>query len=212
MQRTNCSCLVKRFTHSKIALARSFHNKEFNCPQTRVDLEGWVIKFKLSNNVKVIIALILGMVIRAGAFWYLSSTDRGAELRSAGKQVESATKPARDAVRQNLSTLDLNPQEIREELARTGQIVRRKTREAGQAISDAASDTRITATIKGKLVADRDLSALSVSVSTTGGVVTLSGAVSSAEQVGRVMNLALETEGVREVISTLQLKAPAGKK
>ena len=67
----------------------------------------------------------------------------------------------------------MRPEDIKEDLARGGQIVRRKAREAGQAIADATADARITTAIKGKLLANRDLSALSISVNTTGGVVTL---------------------------------------
>ena len=79
--------------------------------------------------------------------------------------------------------------------------------EAGHAIADATADARITAAIKAKLVASRDLSALNISVNTTAGVVTLSGHVSSPENISKAMLLAMETDGVREVISTLQVKA-----
>jgi len=97
-------------------------------------------------------------------------------------------------------------------LAKTGQVVRRKAQQAGQAIADATADARITAAIKARLMAARDLPAMSISVNTTGGVVTLSGAVSSAEEVSKAMLVTLETEGVREVISTLQVKPAAGAK
>ena len=58
----------------------------------------------------------------------------------------------------------------------------------------------------------RELSALSISVNTTAGVVTLSGFVNSTEDISKAMLLALETDGVREVISTLQVKPRAAKK
>jgi osmotically-inducible protein OsmY len=44
-------------------------------------------------------------------------------------------------------------------------------------------------------------------VNTTRGVVTLSGTVSSEAKIGKAMLLALQTEGVQEVISTLQIKS-----
>ncbi|MGQ9695827.1 MAG: BON domain-containing protein [Thermodesulfobacteriota bacterium] len=56
------------------------------------------------------------------------------------------------------------------------------------------------------LAADPDLSALSISVSTAAGRVTLSGTVGSPELIGKAVALALETEGVREVVSTLKVK------
>jgi osmotically-inducible protein OsmY len=83
--------------------------------------------------------------------------------------------------------------------------VRRKARDIGEAAADAAVDARATAAIKTKLAADPDLSALRISVSTTAGRVTLSGMVSSYEFIGKAMAMALDTEGVREVISTLQV-------
>jgi osmotically-inducible protein OsmY len=70
-------------------------------------------------------------------------------------------------------------------------------------------DARTTGTIKGKLLANRDLSAMSISVNTTSGVVTLSGAVSSPEDIGKAILLAMETDGVREVISSLQVRKVA---
>ncbi len=75
----------------------------------------------------------------------------------------------------------------------------------GEAASDATLDTRATAAIKTKLAADADLSALSISVTTTEGRVTLSGTVASPELIGKAIALALETEGVREVVSTMKI-------
>jgi osmotically-inducible protein OsmY len=103
----------------------------------------------------------------------------------------------------------LRPEDIKDELARTGRVVRRAASNAGHAIADATADARITAAIKAKLVGSRDLSALNISVNTTAGVVTLSGAVSSSEHVSKAILLAMQTEGVREVVSTLQVQPKA---
>ena len=62
------------------------------------------------------------------------------------------------------------------------------------------------------VLGNRELSALSISVNTTEGIVTLSGTVSSAEDISKAMLLAMETDGVREVISTLQVKQTQAKK
>ena len=105
--------------------------------------------------------------------------------------------------------LHLRSEDIKDELARTGQVVRREASEAGQAIADATADARITAAIKAKLLASRDLSALNISVNTTAGVVTLSGFVPSPEHISKAILLAMETDGVREVVSTLQVKPKA---
>ena len=49
-------------------------------------------------------------------------------------------------------------------------------------------------------------SAVAISVSTTDGVVTLSGSASSPENIRRAMTLAYETDGVNQVVSTLLVK------
>jgi hyperosmotically inducible protein len=99
---------------------------------------------------------------------------------------------------------------VKEDLERTGKVIRRKAREAGQAISDATADARITAAIKAKLLGSKELSALSISVNTTDGVVTLSGSVNSTEEISKAVLLAMDSEGVREVVSTLQVRQKHG--
>ena len=162
--------------------------------------------------MKAFLTLLLGIGLGAAAVWFYGTRQGKSAIRATGEQIESTTKSARDTVQEKLRVLDLRPEQVKEDLARTGQVVRRKAREAGKAIADATADARITAAIKGKLVANRDLSALSISVNTTGGVVTLSGPVSTPEDISKAMLLAMETDGVTEVVSTLQVKPPAGTK
>ena len=159
--------------------------------------------------MRVFLALVIGAVIGAAAIWFYSSKENKTAVQNAGERIENAGKSARDSIQDKLSKLNLDPKDIKDELARTGQVVRRKAKEAGHAIADATADARITAAIKAKLVADPDVSALSISVNTTDGVVTLSGTVSAPDDVSKAMLLALETDGVTQVISTLQVKAKA---
>jgi len=161
--------------------------------------------------MKIVFTLLIGIVIGAAVVWVYTTKEGRSQARSTGEQIESATKSARDTIQEKLKVLDLRSDDIKDELARTGQVVRRKAREAGQAVADATADARITAAIKGKLVANRDLSALSISVNTTGGIVTLSGTVSSPEDISKAMLVAMETDGVREVVSTLQVKSKTAK-
>jgi hyperosmotically inducible protein len=95
---------------------------------------------------------------------------------------------------------------MKDELARTGKIIREKAIQAGETIGDAAVDAGISTKIKAKLVQDAGLSAFRIDVDTNDRMVTLSGTVSSLEEIDRAMNLALETDGVRRVVSTLQIK------
>src|SRR5262245_29176338 len=156
--------------------------------------------------MKFVYVLLVGILIGAAGVWFYGTRQGKSVIQSTGDQIESATKSARDAVQEKLRVLDLKPEQVKEDLARSGQVVRRKAKEAGQAIADATADARITAAIKGKLLANRDLSALSISVNTTGGVVTLSGTVNSLDEISKAMMVAMETDGVTEVVSTVQVK------
>lgn len=164
-------------------------------------------------------ALMLGIVVGALGTWYF-----GQERESAGARKEAerrageatakasaalgqAASAAKSAISAKLEALQLRAQDVREDLARSGRVVRRKAREAGDAVTDAGRDAVITAEIKGKLAADPGLSALAIDVDTSAGRVTLSGSAPSHEAIGRATLLALETDGVREVVSTLQVKA-----
>jgi osmotically-inducible protein OsmY len=143
----------------------------------------------------LLIGLLLGILIGAGAFWFFT-----------GGRTTPAVQKTQQAMAAKLETLELRAEDIKKELAEKGRVVRRKARDLGEAAGDAARDARTTALIKGKLAADSELSALSISVATTDGRVTLAGKVSSPELIGKATALALETDGVREVVSTLQVK------
>lgn len=156
--------------------------------------------------MRTLLALIIGLALGGAAMWFYSNYRNDPRLRAAGQTVETVAKSARAAATNELQALHLRPEDIKDELARSGQVVRRAANDAGRAIADATADARVTAAIKAKLVANPDLSALSISVNTTAGIVTLSGAVSSSEHIGKAILLAIETAGVREVVSTLQIK------
>src|ERR1035438_10135533 len=156
--------------------------------------------------MKTFIVLLVGVTLGAAAVWFYSNYRDDPRMKSAEQKVENAAKTTRDAAQEKLRDLHLTSDDIKDELARTGQVVRRGASNAGHAIADATADARTTTAIKAKLVASRDLSALNISVNTTAGVVTLSGYVNSSEDIGKAILLAMETSGVREVLSTLQVK------
>ena len=156
--------------------------------------------------MRVFLALIVGIVIGGAGLWFLNTYQNNPTVHAATDGIEHAAKSAKDTMQEKLRVLDLRTNDIKDELARTGQVIRRKAGEAEKAIADATADARTTTAIKGKLLTSHDLSALSISVNTTDGVVTLSGTVPSTEAISKAMMLAMETDGVREVISTLQVK------
>jgi osmotically-inducible protein OsmY len=159
--------------------------------------------------MRTFLALVLGIALGGAVVWFYSTHRNDPRMRSAEQKVENAAKTTRDAAQDSLRILHLRTEDIKDELARTGRVVRREARVAGQAIADATADARITAAIKAKLLTSRDLSALNISVNTTAGVVTLSGSVSSAEHISKAILVAMETDGVREVVSTLQVQPKA---
>jgi len=100
----------------------------------------------------------------------------------------------------------LTPDDIRNDLARTGEVVRENAHVAGDKISDA----RIVTVIKAKYVLDRDLSAHDIHVDVADGRVSLSGTVPTADLIGKAVMLALDTSGVENVSAKLVVapKAP----
>lgn len=161
------------------------------------------------KHVKIFLALIIGIILGALGVWYFSSTQGASQAKAAGQHIQNAAASAREVVEEKLRILDLRTNDIKDELARTGQVIRRKARDAGHTIADATADARITTAVKAKLIASRELPGLGISVNTTAGIVTLSGFVGSTEQIGKAMLLTMDTDGVREVISTLQVKPKA---
>ena len=162
------------------------------------------------------ISFLAGIIVGGGGMWYVSVDEPSPRLEDVGRRVEAAAenvgetgvtaaRHARDILYAKLEALELDPGKINDEMTRTGQVVRRRTREFGQVVAEATADARITAAIKASLVRDPELSAWDISVSTSDGRVTLSGNVRSAEQIGRAVLEAYETAGVREVHSTLRV-------
>jgi hypothetical protein len=141
------------------------------------------------------IGLIVGVFLTAGTGWYFVVARNDPRVAHAW-----------DVVDARLTAWHLRGDDIRDELNRTGKVLRHQAVEFGSAMASASSDAAITGKIKAKYAIDHDLSTFSISVNTTDGRVTLAGNVRSHQQIGKAMLIALETDGVREVNSTLQVK------
>ena len=109
---------------------------------------------------------------------------------------------AREAVADKAEDWKLTPENIKEELLRTGRVVRNKAKAVGERLDDA----RIIAVIKGKYVVEKDLSTFAINVDCSDGAVKLTGSVASFELIGRAVTLALQTGGVHRVDSQLVVK------
>ncbi len=161
--------------------------------------------------------LILGLILGVGGYWLAGRMSARPAVQAVQQQVQSTTSNTlltagqtvvqlQDTAAAKLEALELQVDTINDELKQTGKVVRRKARDIGVVVADAAAEAQTTAAIKAQLVADPQLSAWDISVSTSAGVVTLAGTVASPELIGRAMLLALQTKGVTQVISTLQVK------
>jgi osmotically-inducible protein OsmY len=150
---------------------------------------------------KALLGFLLGVAVGWGGYWYVDRHQF--EVWQAKQKVLHKAEAAADSIKQRVSEVSVS--DIVEELNRTGTVIRERATKAGEVVSDVAADVRLTGAIKTKLIAEPSLSALKINVDTTAGVVTLSGTVATTNQIARAVNIALETEGVRKVVSSLQV-------
>jgi hypothetical protein len=153
---------------------------------------------------------LLGIAIGAVGYHYYNAPAADASTpapatdhRSVAERVRDGAVAARDAVAQKLSDWNLTPETIDRELRETGRVVRSKTANVGQTMSDA----RIATVINAKYTLDRDLSARTIDVDADNGRVTLRGTAASRDLIARAIGLALETDGVTTVDSELTVSA-----
>ena len=82
-----------------------------------------------------------------------------------------------------------------------------KTDQAADKIGGAADDAAITAKVKAAILAEPGLKSLSINVDTKDATVTLSGNVASDNLRDRAKQIAMSTEGVKNVVDNLTVKA-----
>ena len=152
--------------------------------------------------MKTLLVLLIGAAIGIAGYILIRGSGEP-KLERAGDKISEGADNLKDRLDENI---DLDTDKIKDELARTGKVIRKKAEQARVAIADATADARITTEIKGKFTVESDLSALKISVNTTDGVVTLAGTVGSHEAIQKAMQIALAVEGVSQVVSTLQVK------
>jgi osmotically-inducible protein OsmY len=162
--------------------------------------------------MKTFLGFLLGLAAGAAlTWWYLAPAPKDADRAQARLEKRAAraadkAEQWREKLAAKIEAFELDPGTVKDEIAQTGQVVRRKARVVGDKVADATADARITTAVKAKLALDDVLSAWEISVATAEGRVTLAGTVDSAADVGRATAIALEVDGVREVVSTLTVK------
>jgi hypothetical protein len=171
---------------------------------------------------KVLFTLLAGGAIGAGVCYYLlqergrnpSATDVEQSSPTAPAErvspPEAPTRPAEapaneDYIARKLREWKLTPDDLKRDLATAGDVVREKSRVLGDKVAGATSDVAIIGKIKLKYALDDRLKALDIKVGCKSGHVTLGGSVASAELIGRAIVLALDTDGVIDVVSSLKV-------
>ena len=107
--------------------------------------------------------------------------------------------------------------EARDTVGTTGAVSTERAREAGAEIGErtaaaanqaqtALESGAITAKIKSKMALDDTLEAMRINVDTSRDVVTLTGTVDTDAQRQRALQLARETDGVRQVVDKLSVR------
>ena len=72
-------------------------------------------------------------------------------------------------------------------------------------IKDIAKDLAASATLRGKMIADEDISSLNFSIDVVNGIVYLSGVASSPEEINKVVSLAENLRFAQEVVNYIIL-------
>jgi|GEM_PF-376383 len=124
-------------------------------------------------------------------------------------QARDAAVSAKDAIADKLVDWHLSGSDIKEDLQKTGEVVRTKAQAAGSSIAAATSNSRIIAVVKAKYTLDKELHARDIEVSCDAGNVTLRGTVASEALIGKAVALALDTDGVVQVKSLLTVQPAA---
>jgi hyperosmotically inducible protein len=73
------------------------------------------------------------------------------------------------------------------------------------------SDSAVTAVVKSNLAADNETNSANINVDTTGGVVTLTGVVTTQANKEQAERIARNTEGVTRVINNITVEAAGGR-
>jgi osmotically-inducible protein OsmY len=166
----------------------------------------WVAALSFQRDMKTLfVVLILGVIAGTFGWQYYQRSQKPTIAERANALAERTKETAiqtKEAVVAQADEWQLTPDNIKDELGKTGRVVRSRTISVGERMDDA----RIVTVIKGKLVVEKNLSVLDIDVECHDGAVKLSGKVESTAQIGQAVILALQTSGVHDVISDLAVK------
>lgn len=135
---------------------------------------------KMSYKFAGIAATVLAMALAAGC-------DRNKPGETAGQKLDRTSERAGDKMDQAAAD------------------IKQKAGQAGDKLDDAA----ITAKVKTALIGEPGLKALKINVDTANGVVTLTGAVDTPQNLERATQVAQAVQGVKSVDNRLNVKSNA---
>lgn len=167
-----------------------------------------------------IFIFLVGAAAGAFGFYYFQEQRTAAAAKPAPAEVKPAAEPAhanpslserareeakaaKAAIATKLTDWHLTPDEIGNDIARTGEVVRTKAQAVGESIAGATSNARIVTTIKTKYALEKELSARAIEVECDNGQVTLRGTAASHALIAKAVALALDTDGVTQVTAKL---------
>ena len=126
--------------------------------------------------------------------------------KNAAEKTKDMAMDAKDAIADKMAEWKLTPSDIKADLEKGGRVVRSKTADASAKTGAMFDNAKVVTVINAKLVGDSMLSAIKINVDADHGVVTLKGTVKSADLIGRAIGLALNTDGVTQVVSLLTVQ------
>jgi osmotically-inducible protein OsmY len=153
--------------------------------------------------MRTLALLIVGAIIGVGIYIAVDRHNHSRPPDQSRVDVSAGAERLKD--KWNETAHDLRLDNLRDELSKTGRVIRKKASHAGEVIADKANDAKVTAQIKTKFATEPAVSASNISVDTTDGIVTLSGKAHSIDEVAKAMQIALDVEGVSQVVSTIQV-------
>ena len=101
------------------------------------------------------------------------------------------------------STRSIDTETAKQRAREAGRAIGDTAKQAAHQLDEALSDGALTAKIKSKMTLDDTLDAIKINVDTADGVVTLTGTVNTEAQHQRAIQLAKETDGVRQVVDRI---------
>ncbi len=159
--------------------------------------------------------IFTGILAIIAGIYFISTNGKAAE--EARKKVRETKELVEDAAKDVVKGIKADTKEIADaisnksreaivEVKELGIVVKKKSDNIVDKTRTAANDAAITARVKTRLTKDREISGLDINVTTQDGKVTLSGKADSPQEIAKIIDTVLNTEGVKEVVSAITIK------